>query len=583
MRGRSIHIILLFACFITAAQTSLFAQQVDLENALSNFRKKFQQGKKLKISGGINASTTYAVSTVGGMRDPFVYSVSGNVTFSFLSISIPVSLNFTNAGFSYNYQYPRLPNRLSLHPKYKTIQAHIGDFSMNFSPYTMSGFQLVGAGLDFKPKGKWQYSGFYGRFQKAVPYAPANGNNLASYKRTGMGLKLSLNDTKVQGAVSMIRIADSKNSLSPAPDSVNIFPKSNFAFSVDGKYKVTRSLQLDVQSGISFLTNDIRAGKDSSNGFVKSVLGIFTTVNASTNIYKAYKATMTYSLGSANFGVGYERVDPGYQTLGAYYFTNDLENITFNFAQQLFNNKVNLSMSIGRQKDDLKNEKTGNNHRLVSAINASLNMSKKFTSSISYSNFQTVTNVKPQFQYINQLTPYANLDTLNFRQVSQSANINANYIFRADKDKSKMMNVNLSFQDSYDEQGGIVSTGNASQFYNLAVNYTSVKVPKNFNLSAGLNATYNTIGTNKMITAGPTVAVGKLFFDKQLRTNVSASYNMSRQGGVVLQQVMAGRFTAGYTLLKKHQLSLNGVFMHRVMKGVPGNDFSTTFSYSYSF
>jgi hypothetical protein len=235
------------------------------------------------------------------------------------------------------------------------------------------------------------------------------------------------------------------------------------------------------------------------------------------------------------------------------------------------------------QKDDLKNEKTGKNRRMVSAINASINASKKFTSSISYSNFQTVTNIKPQFQYINQLTPYTNLDTLNYRQLSQSANINANYILKADKEKSKMLNVNLSFQDSYDEQGGVVSTGNASQFYNLAANYTSVKVAQNFNLSGGLNATYNTIGTNKMITAGPTVAAGKLFFDKKLRTNVSVSYNMSMQQKQMLQQVVAGRFTAGYTWKKKHQLGLNGVFMRRVIKGVPGKDFSTTFSYAYSF
>lgn len=573
---------LLLLLLFTAAG-DLFAQQVDLENALQNFRKKFEAGKKFKINGGISASSTFSQSTAGGMRDPFVYAINGNLSLSFMSITIPVSLNFTNAGFSYNYQYPRLPNRLSIHPKYKWVQAHIGDFSMNFSPYTMSGFQVVGAGVDLQPKGKWKYSVFYGRFQKAVPFNDSNGNNLAAYKRIGGGVKIGWNPEKIQSAFSFIRIQDLPNSLSVKPDSVNIFPKANLAVSFDNKIKITKAMSVETQMGVSFLTNDVRAAKDSAQASFHKMAGLFTNVNASTNMYKALKANLNYSLGSSNVGIGYERIDPGYQTLGAYYFSNDLENITINLAQQLFKGKVNLSISTGMQKDDLKGEKTGKNRRLVSAVNMSVTASKKFTSAFSYSNFQTFTNIKPQFQYINQLTPYDNLDTLNFRQLSQNANANFNFIFRADKEKSRMLNVNLSFQDSYDEQGGVISKGNASQFYNLSANYTSMKIPKNFTLSAGMNATYNTIGTNNMITAGPTVMCGKLFFDKKLRTNISAAYNISMQQKAMQQQVVSGRFNASYTMWKKHQLGLNGVMMYRTIKGKPGQDFSTTFTYAYSF
>jgi hypothetical protein len=47
--------------------------------------------------------------------------------------------------------------------------------------------------------------------------------------------------------------------------------------------------------------------------------------------------------------------------------------------------------------------------------------------------------------------------------------------------------------------------------------------------------------------------------------------------------VIAGRYNASYTVLKKHQLSVTGVYMHRTIKGQPGQDFSTTLAYSYSF
>jgi hypothetical protein len=563
--------------------TASMAQQVNLENAMSSFREKVKAGKKLKISGGISANTTYSKSTVGGMRDPFVYAINGNLNLSFMNISIPVSMNLTNAGFSYSYQYPRLPSRLSIHPKYKSVQAHIGDFSMNFSPYTMSGFQVFGGGIDFQPKGKWKYSAFYGRFQKAVPYQPGNGNTIATYKRMGGGFKVSNDKEKIQTALSVIRIQDMEKSLPVKPDSLNVFPKANLAIGFENKLKLNKYLQLQVEYGLSFLTNDVRARQDSAPAKTLRLINSISRTNASTNIYHAIKSGLTYSLGSSNIGIGYERIDPGYQTLGAYYFNNDLENITMNFAQQLFKNKFNLNLSVGMQKDDLRREKTGQNRRFVSSINASINPSQKFTSSVSYSNFQTFTNVKPQFQFINQLTPYENLDTLNFRQLSQNANVNVNYILRADKEKSRILNATVTFQDSYDEQGGVIAKGNASQMYNLAINYTSVKVPVQSNFAYGLNMTYNTIGTNNTITAGPTFSYGKAFFDKKVRTNFAAAYNMSMLQQKVQQQVVSARMSASYTMFKKHQLALNGVYMHRKLQGKPGQDASVTFTYSYSF
>jgi hypothetical protein len=91
------------------------------------------------------------------------------------------------------------------------------------------------------------------------------------------------------------------------------------------------------------------------------------------------------------------------------------------------------------------------------------------------------------------------------------------------------LNINLSLQDSYDEQAGVVAKGNSSQFYNLVASYMYSKIPKNINISGGFNATYNTIGKNNSITAGPTLMLNKAFFNKKLRANISGAYNVSVQ------------------------------------------------------
>lgn len=230
MRFEPRYIIILFLLSAPMCAVKLYSQNVDLENALGDFREKFKKNKKIKITGGISANTTFSKSTTGGMRDPFMYSISGNLNFSFMSVNIPVSLNYTNAGFSYSYQFPRPPSRFSFHPKYKWVQAHFGDFSMNFSPYTMSGFQIKGVGVDLQPKGKWKYSAFYGQFQKAVPYIEGNGNTLATYKRVGSGLKVGYTGKINQSAISIIRINDISNSLVVKPDSLNIYPKGQYCF-----------------------------------------------------------------------------------------------------------------------------------------------------------------------------------------------------------------------------------------------------------------------------------------------------------------------------------------------------------------
>jgi hypothetical protein len=129
----------------------------------------------------------------------------------------------------------------------------------------------------------------------------------------------------------------------------------------------------------------------------------------------------------------------------------------------------------------------------------------------------------------------------------------------------------------------VVSKGNASQFYNLAANYTYTKVPSSTNISVGFNATYNTIAKNNSTTAGPTLMLSKMFFNKKLRANLTGAYNVSLQKEGNKQQVYTARANAAYTLLKKHQLGWSSTYMNRTINKIKGNDFSTSINYSYSF
>ena len=115
-----------------------WSQNVDIENVGKEVKGKVKDitsGKAFRVSGGLSANSVfYNTDQPNNSRLPFTYFLQGNLNFGFLSWSMPVSYSFTNQGNALDYQIPFKFNRLSLHPKYKWIQGHLGDVSMSFSP-----------------------------------------------------------------------------------------------------------------------------------------------------------------------------------------------------------------------------------------------------------------------------------------------------------------------------------------------------------------------------------------------------------------------------------------------------------------
>jgi hypothetical protein len=561
-----------------------YAQNIDVENVGKNFKKKISDKKPFKISGNVSANTILSAGNASSGREPFSYLINGGLNLSLYGVSVPISFSLNNKGASYNYSYPRLPRRLSIHPKYKWVTGHIGDISMSLSPYTLNGVLFTGAGIDLSPlHSKWKYSLMYGNLQKAVEYRPENGNTLASYRRNGYGGKIGYENGSYKLAVSLFRAKDILNSLIKKPDSLQIFPQANTSASIEFSVPFIKNFVLKSEFGLSILTKDIRAPQYSDT--VKTTgLNKLLGGSVSNSLYKASKTELNYTIGSSMLGLGYERVEPGYRTLGTYFFTNDLENITVNFAQSLFKGKINLSGNVGQQRDDIDNKKSGSSRRTVGSVNINYAGGKKLTGTLSYSNFQTFTNVKPQFQYINQTTPFQNLDTLNFRQLSQNSNLNINYVVSKNKDKPKNLNVNLGLQDSYDMQGGIIVAGNSTRMYNLASSYSISNNPKAMNISASFNVTYSIVGINAIMTLGPTLGYNKKLFNKKVSAGLSLSYNTTQIQGKSQNSIVAFRANSGYVFKKKHNFSLNAIGLGRSSIGRNKvYDYTTTFTYGYSF
>ncbi|GHV58787.1 hypothetical protein FACS1894182_11850 [Bacteroidia bacterium] len=549
---------------LIAGNLPVFSQSIDLNKPGDMLSKD----KWMTIHGGFSASSIYYTGTEPYARDPFTWYLSGTVNLNLMGLlDLPFTFNFTNSGS--NYTYPTLPNRLSLHPTYKFLTAHIGDVAMTFSPYTLSGHQFTGAGLDINPDKPFKCSVMYGRLVRPVEYGGGSNAIQAAYKRMGSGVNLRYEQKRFRLGASLLVAKDNENSLAWKPDSLFIYPKQNLAGSFSAGIEVIPSMQLTAEYGVSLLNNDIRKG------------------NEQEQLFHAFKTALNYTFLNNTIGIGYERIDPDYKTLGAYYFNNDFENITLHYARPFFNNKATLALSGGMQRDDLDNKKESQTKRFVFSADAGYAASERLNFSGSYSTFQTHMNLRSQFDYINELTPYDNLDTLNYTQLSQNVNLSINYLFGKETQKQQL-NLSLNLQEAADKQGDVIPEGAASHFYNAALGYGMQIVPQDMDFNVSLNASQSRMDGQSLFVIGPTAGITARFLDKKLSSGIVASYNTGYLTGTKQNDVSTIRLNLSYLLLKKHNLSLSAIYrnnaaLNNAASMLRTNGLTVTATYSYRF
>ena len=553
----SLRRIFLLTALLLLGMKPSYAQNI--EEVLA-FRKK----KPFKISGSISARATLFSSQPNEARQSFTYQLTGSVNLSLYELlNIPLSFNLNNYGA--NFSYPSLPNRLSLHPSYKWAKAHIGDVSMSFGPYTLNGHQFTGLGVELGP-GRWQVSAMAGRLLKRVDADPNIPSLQVGYERWGYGLKTRYEGSAFALGGTAFAARDRDGRISFDIDALGIYPKGNIALGLEGSLSLIKDLKLSLEYGLSRMQQDLRS--------------------AEVSYYHALKADVSYSFVGNTLGVGYERIDPGYATLGAYYFNNDYENLTLNYSRSFFDNKLSLALSGGVQRDDLMGQKQEHNKRFVGSVQVGFTPSEALSASVSLSSFQSYRNLKSSFDYINARTPYDNLDTLQFTQLSHSLDADISWRLKQSEAQTQTLSATLSYQEAADRQGRYIQPGQLTRFMNLGTSYSLDLSALDLTLTGGFNVSNNYVDRKAVLTLGPSLSLAKRFLKKQLSTGLSLSYNETQEAGQRLAQVYNLRATAGYRFWGKHGLNASVAYQGRKLLyavSSPRSSFTSELSYSYSF
>jgi len=561
VRFSILHILLVFSLFISS---SVSAQNLD----------KIGKEDMVTVSGGFNLNTiTYASSgTNYAGRDPFTWFASGNITVNILDVSLPFSYTYSNRIGKFTQPY----NQTALHPKYKWIQGHFGVTSMSFSPYTLAGHIFTGGGVDLTP-GKWKISIMSGRLNKAVAYDPIldNTNNI-TYKRFGYGLKVGFHEQKYSVDLTLFKAKDDVNSLNHLPINTEVSPEDNVVMSLAGKTTLIKNLTLEGEYAISGLTqstidlNDYQASHSMS--FINPLIG----ANSTTDYFEAYKASLSYKLKTASVAFNFEHVDPGYKTLGGYFFNNDLENYTLAPSLSLLKGRLNLAANTGFQRNNLAADKASTTNRWIGSLNVNYVPLQKLAIVGSYSNFSTFTRNRPTTDPFY----YQAADTLNFYQLSQNTSAGVTFqTGKKDKDLSGTIQALYNFQESESMSGNIQ---NASAFGmnvgvegvpsyvhagNLSYSARSKKMKVGVTLATNVNQVE--VMDQKTLFIGPTIK-----FQKKIKDNFNLSggstYNRQYKNALLSNNVFNHRISLSHTVKMKNEkqgrmnLSLNGNWMQKL-------------------
>jgi hypothetical protein len=320
--------------------------------------------------------------------------------------------------------------------------------------------------------------------------------------------------------------------------------------SISVKKKLFKKFNIQAEYALSGIVGDATAATETKPTTSKSFLSFLLPKNGNTKFYDAVKAAIGYNGKWYGLQFNYERIAPEYATLGAYYFNNDMRNITLAPNVRLFKNKLTISGNAGVQTNNLDKAKNSSTRRFVGTANVAYAKSESWNFSTTYSNFTTFTNVRPQQDpfFVNQL------DTLNFYQVNSSISATVTHSFGS-KEVKKNITLNSTYQRASDQQTGTGNGTKNSNFINGSLAYSQTFTKKGMSISSSANYNSSNAPGNKSVFYGPNMNISKALLQKKVQASFGASYNKNTTNGISSSAVWSSRMNFSYSPKAKKDLT----------------------------
>jgi hypothetical protein len=516
------------------------AQAVD--DFLQDIRDRISDKEFMKVNGSLQANLRWnQISGASARIQPFSGQLTSALLVDILSIKGGFSAAFSDGNLNYN-----LPAYAfyGFSPSYKWIQLHLGDRSMELSPYTLSGHNFKGVGLELRP-GKFHFAAFSGRLRAARQAdAGAIQNIDPIYKRWGKGLKLGFDDGDNQLGLVLFHAKDDATSLSVS-DSTGLRPQENLVLEMQGKKIIGKRFDIGFQLGRSALTRDMIAPEldNVGAGLNGSVLGLFKP-NSSSAYGNAWNFELGFNPSFARFSISAERMDAGFQSLGRLAFLNDTENIQLNGNTSLFKNKVSLAGSLGLQRNGLSDKKTTTGNRVIGSLNLGMSVTERLTLSASLSNINYTMRQRVS------TVPVLVVDSIVIVQNNASLQLSSNLLLGAEKQSALLFSI--AFQRAATESGSSSENTQLNDFYSGIAAYSWTEPDQAWSVTLSCVTSYTNISVISSTIISPSLNVQKVVLEDRLTVDGGAAHSFVFSSVGSRTSVWETRIGGQYKLADKH-------------------------------
>lgn len=503
---------------------------------------KISERKLFQLKGMLSLSTNYYLTTrENPYQNPFRYILNGSPVVSVYGFDVPLSFTFANENFSVSG--PDNFRRIGISPYYKWIKIHAGYRNVSFSPYTLNNHNFFGGGVELSP-GKWRLGFVYGRFLNANPEDTTTVKAFPpSYKRTGYSFKLGYGTNSNFIDISVLNLKDDPNSID-APIKSKITPAENLALGFSTRQTIAKRIIFELHLAASAFTEDI-SGEEISlkERYLPSFLSDIFQPYMSTRINFAGHTNLTYRVQAFSLKAEYMRIDPEYETMGSYYFNNDLERYSLSPSFSIGLGVVNVSGSLGVQRDNLLNNKAATTKRIIGSANLQIAPSPKFTLNAQYGNYAT--QQESGLIHLN--------DTIRIYQVNQNVNVTPTFLITGNNLFHHFI-LSLGSQTLIDKNI-FTEDFTESQVQNANFNYRIHNHLIKYGLTFGLN--YLTLDSKQtgINRYGFSFGVDKDLLKEKVNLKLLGMYNLSKRNEKDDGNLINGSFDLRYIPHPKHAFS----------------------------
>ncbi len=470
-----------------------------------------------EFSGSLSLiSEGYMVNGIDPRRPPGLGQVQFNSNFSILGFQSGINILYSTD----DNRFRQSMNQYNFQGSWRWLTIAAGTVAPSFSKYSLGGVSVTGGMIDINPA--WfSLTLAGGRTRRAVEFTDEIGFREPSFERWLYATRIGFGNREgTEFALSGVYAYDITGSIE---DPGELLPAQNINVTPELKLSLFQGrFRLDGNATVSAFTRDRRGSAlEISELDDFEWLTDLITINSSTRLDYAAEISSQLRLGPVRLNGGYERVQPGFRSLGLGRIRSDHESYRVRGQFRLFEGRANLSGMYNTARNNLMDDKISTLQREQISTTLALRLTQRVNINLSYMQMSNVNDP------VDPGNPIA--DQLHTDLISRNIMITPTMILQREM-ISHAISLNGSYQ-TLNDNSIMVQTGDrpSSEFDNttVGVNY-NVTLPSSLSLSLAGNVMKNNTETGSATGNSFNASTGYSFLDRKLTTSINLGW--SRNG-----------------------------------------------------